>query len=203
MSHGHRYTSVLASWYVILRWTETVTAHRERVPWLISDEAHETGRDHRRASALDPKISKRRSSHWIFGGCRSLLEIGLITKMRWAFLVAQWQRLHLPMKGTQVWSPVWEEHTALEKMSACTTTVEPVPQSPRAAVTEPVSHRCQSPCPWSPCPTTGVGATRRSPCTATKSRPCSPWPKRAHAQQWRPGMVNQNHNENKWANTSL
>ena len=88
MSHGHCYTAVLASWYVMLRWTETVTANRERVPWLISDEAHETGRDSRRASALAPVISKCRPSHWILGGCWNLLEIGLITKMRWAFLVA-------------------------------------------------------------------------------------------------------------------
>ena len=145
MSHGHCYTSVLASWCVMLSWTETVTANRERVPWLISDEAHETGRDSRRASALDPVIPKCWSSHWILGGCWSLLEIGLIRKMRWAFLVAHWQRLHLPMKGTQVWSLVWEEPTALEKLSMRTTTIDPVLQSPRAATTEPVSHSYESP----------------------------------------------------------
>ena len=154
MSHGHCYTAVLASWYVMLRWTETVTANRERVPWLISDEAHETGRDSRRASALAPVISKCRSSHWILGGCWNLLEIGLITKMRWAFLVAQWQRTHLPMKGTQNWSLVWEEPTALEKLSTRTTTIEPVLQSPRAVITEPTSHRCESPCTESPCSAT-------------------------------------------------
>ena len=106
-------------------------------------------------------------------------------------------------KGRRFDSLVWEEPPALEKRSACTTTIEPVPQSPRAAVTEPISHRCKGPGTWSPCPTTADGTTGRSPRTATKSRPCSPWAKKAHVQRWRPGIVNKNHSENKWANTSL
>lgn len=34
-SHGHCYTAVLASWYVMLRWTETVTANREEFHELV------------------------------------------------------------------------------------------------------------------------------------------------------------------------
>lgn len=52
-------------------------------------------------------------------------------------LVVQWIRIYLPMLGIQVQSLVQEDSTCLEQLSLCTTTVEPMLQSPQAANTEP------------------------------------------------------------------
>ena len=81
-------------------------------------------------------------------------------------LVVQWLEIHLPMQRmTRVQSLLWEEPHASEQLSPHTTTTEPVLQSPHAAATEPV---CLSLCAAT------SSTTRRSPHTATKSRPHSP-----------------------------
>ena len=43
-----------------------------------------------------------------------------------ASLVAQWLRIRLPMQGTWVRAPVREDPHAVEQLSPCATTTEPV-----------------------------------------------------------------------------
>ena len=54
----------------------------------------------------------------------------------WASLVAQWLRIFLPMQG-HGFKP-WSEKIphAVEQLSPCTTTTEPVLYSPQATTTE-------------------------------------------------------------------
>ena len=102
-----------------------------------------------------------------------------------ASVVAQWLRICLPMQGTRVRAPVWED-------PMCRGATKPVRhnywacalESPHATTTEPTCHNY-----WSPHSTTREDTTMRRPCTATKSSPCSPQLEKAHAQQWRPNAA--------------
>ena len=72
----------------------------------------------------------------------------------WDFLVAQWLRIHLPMQGTRVRAPVWEDPTcrratkarAPQLLSLCSRAREPQLLSPWATTTEahvPKAHAPQ------------------------------------------------------------
>ena len=88
--------------------------------------------------------------------------------------MAQWKRICLPMKETEVWSLVQEDPTYLR-------------------ATKSVLHSYWSPYAYSPCSTTREATTRRSLCIATKNSPCSPWLEKAPAQQLRLSTVKQIH----------
>ena len=79
------------------------------------------------------------------------LKINLMNK--WdecrASLVLQWLRICLPMQGTQVQPLVWEDATG--PLSPCSTTAEPVLQSPSSTARE--------------------ATAMRSPLTATREQP--------------------------------
>ena len=63
-----------------------------------------------------------------------------------ASLVAQWERICVPMLETRVPSPVWETPTrCAEQPSPHTTTTDPVLQSPGAGTTEPTHFRACTP----------------------------------------------------------
>ena len=56
----------------------------------------------------------------------------------WTSLMVQWLRIHLPMQGTRVRSPVWED-----QLSPRTSSTEPEIRSPRAAIREATAMRSQ------------------------------------------------------------
>ena len=58
-----------------------------------------------------------------------------------ASLVAQWQRIHLPVQETQDPSLVQEDPTCAKHLSQCTITTEPVLWGPVTATTKPTHHR--------------------------------------------------------------
>ena len=105
--------------------------------------------------------------------------ISLYVKTSWTSLVVQWLRIQLPMQGTRVLSPVWEDPT-------CCRTVKPVHYNyPPTLWDLPVhyklspSHPQLSPgttsppsgiCP--PQPRIAPALRSESPCTAVKT-PCS------------------------------
>ena len=59
----------------------------------------------------------------LLGHCRRYKKWG-------ASLMAQWLRIHLAMKGTPVWSLIWEDPTSVGQLDPCATTIEPALQSP-------------------------------------------------------------------------
>ena len=48
--------------------------------------------------------------------------------LSWTSLMVQWVRPYLPILGTQVRSPVWEDRTCHWQPSPCATTTEPAPE---------------------------------------------------------------------------
>ena len=68
---------------------------------------------------------------WFRG--QRLFTMSLRIRKPWAFLVAQWLRIHLPMQGTRVRSLVWEDPT-------CRGATKPMHHNYWACALEPVSH---------------------------------------------------------------
>ena len=105
------------------------------------------------------------------------------------FLVAQWLRIRLPMRGTRVRSLVQEDPT-------CCRAAGPVRHNYWACALEPASHDywarmpqlLKPACP-SPCSATREATAMRSPHTAMKSSPRSPQLEKAHVQQQRPNIA--------------
>ena len=61
-----------------------------------------------------------------------------------ASLVAQWQRIHLPVQETRDPSLVQEAPTCAKHLRPCSTTTEPVLWSPGTATTKPTYPRAQA-----------------------------------------------------------
>ena len=61
-----------------------------------------------------------------------------------ASLVAQWQRIHLPVQETRDPSLVQEDPTCAKHLSQCTITTEPVLWGPGASTTEPTHPRASA-----------------------------------------------------------
>ena len=97
-----------------------------------------------------------------------------------ASLVAQWERIHLPLQETWVWSLIWEDPTYLEQLSLCTTNTEPVSQSLGALTTEACG-------PWSPQQEKSLQWEAQAP--QLESGPRSLQLEKASAQQWRPNAA--------------
>ena len=113
--------------------------------------------------------------------------------------MAQWKRIHLPMQGTWVWSPVWEDST-------CWGATKPVCHNHWACSLEPTSPNYQacelqllkptcsrggmsqllSSCAKSLCYATREPTVMRSQHTATKGSHHSLQLEKAHAKQQRP-----------------
>ena len=96
-------------------------------------------------------------------------------------LVAQWLASTCRCRGHGFDPWLGKIPHAMEQLSPCATTTEPVLQSLRATTTEayvPTARALQR-----------EGTAMRSPRTATKSSPCSPQLKKAHAQQRRPNAA--------------
>ena len=78
-----------------------------------------------------------------------------------AFLVAQWQRITLPMQETQVRPLIHKIPRTSEQLSPCSTRTEPALESPGAARTEPA---LESPgAAWTEPAIESRGATRTEP----------------------------------------
>ena len=84
-------------------------------------------------------------------------------------LVAQWTGIHLPTQGTWVWSLVQADPTC-------------------RGTTKPVCHNYWSLHAWEPMICNKNVTAARSPCTATRSSPCSQLEK-AQEQQRRPSTA--------------
>ena len=91
--------------------------------------------------------------------------------------MAQWLRIRLPKQGTRVRSLVPEGPT-------CCGATKPVHHNCWACALQPVSHSY-----WSPCSATREATAMSSPCTATKSSPCSLQLEKACTQQQRPNAA--------------
>ena len=99
-----------------------------------------------------------------------------------ASLVVQWLRICLPMQGTRVRALVQEDPT-------CCKATKPVHHNYWACSLEPASHNYWSPHTESPCSAMREATAVKSPCTSTKSSPCSPQLEKARAQQRRPNAA--------------
>ena len=104
-------------------------------------------------------------------------------------LVAQWLRIRLPMQRTRVPSLVREDPT-------CRVATGPMCHNYWACVLEPASHnywacvpQLLKPARLEPVLATREATAMRSPCTATKSSPCSMELEKARAQQRRPNTT--------------
>ena len=83
----------------------------------------------------------------------------------WTSLVVQWLRICLPMRGTRVWSLVWEDPTC-------------------CSATKPVCHSYWCPCALEPVHEKPVPWEARAP--QLESSPLSPQLEKARVQPWRP-----------------
>ena len=80
---------------------------------------------------------------------------------------AQWQRIHLPMQGTWVQSPVREDST-------CHGITKPLHHNYWTCTVEPARHNYWSLSTESLCSITREATAMRNPCTMRKSSPGSP-----------------------------
>ena len=104
--------------------------------------------------------------------------------------MAQWLGVCLPVQGTRVRAPVWEDPTcrgatkarAPQLLRLCSRACEPQLLSPHATTTE--AHVPGA------CAPQREATAMGSPRTATKSDLCSPQLGKAHAQQRRPNAAN-------------
>ena len=92
--------------------------------------------------------------------------------------VVQWLRIRLPMQGTRVRALVREDST-------CRGATKPVRHNYWACALEPMSHNYWARAPRALALQQREATAMRSPCTATKSSPCSPQLEKAHVQQQR------------------
>ena len=78
---------------------------------------------------------------------------------------------------------------AAEQLCLCTSTIEPVLQSPEATSTEPTHRSYWSPHTWSLCTPTREATAMRSPCIAARGKPLLGATREKPPQQQRPSTV--------------
>ena len=99
---------------------------------------------------------------------------------KWTSLVAQWIRLYLPMQGTQVWPPIWED-------LLCHRAAKPVCRNYWACALEPGSRNY-----WSLHALEPGLHNRRSHCNEKPEHHSEEEPRSLQlekAQQWRPSTT--------------
>ena len=85
-------------------------------------------------------MPRKLATHYFWMCVRVFVEEISIKMMQWTSLVAQWQRIDLPIQETQVQSCSGRIPRAVEHLSSCATTIELGLESWGTATTEPIYH---------------------------------------------------------------